>query len=480
MNQQSLTNTNDSSHNPRNEESNSAQCETELCESNSHNEIRTETPIEPKDADSTKAKHEEQKVSIEDQFFDSFKLNSSCSVCRSHKKIGNAIAKMTTDNPFINYAIDEESSDSDNDTISPDCLHNYREGAILNVDPYGEAKLLIVCQDIAVGGESTSIDVGIYADEDDSKICIAKTIPIRECEISNFQWSPTIDSNEPEISNVMTELSHNDRLHLLVPFMHYDREKVYKRSNISRMMRMSDQGTKYNYVTILSDYINGHDLSMLITKHPNRLDEEFVIKIIKSIWSGIKAMHRNRIVHSDLKPSNIMIDDDTHKVSIIDFGKSTHFPKAIKNDDAKVERRRVMKRSYSTPSYISASLLLDGNLSNVTSRDAVRTMMMMADVWSYGMIVYELMVHEPYYARYVKNKTPFVLGAIMKDMEENLTPGTSIDLSPEMEIIVNSKIIRLIKHCATYRPRTLAETDIDYVELMIMAYDEISQIVDSL
>ena len=45
--------------------------------------------------------------------------------------------------------------------------------------------------------------------------------------------------------------------------------------------------------------------------------------IIPCLNEGLKALHDAKIIHKDLKPSNIMITDDQQSVSIIDFGISS-------------------------------------------------------------------------------------------------------------------------------------------------------------
>lgn len=46
-------------------------------------------------------------------------------------------------------------------------------------------------------------------------------------------------------------------------------------------------------------------------------------KIIPALNEGLHALHKNTIVHKDLKPSNIMLTGDDNMVSIIDFGISS-------------------------------------------------------------------------------------------------------------------------------------------------------------
>lgn len=45
--------------------------------------------------------------------------------------------------------------------------------------------------------------------------------------------------------------------------------------------------------------------------------------VIPSLNEGLAVLHNNNIVHKDLKPSNIMINDDMNSVAIIDFGISS-------------------------------------------------------------------------------------------------------------------------------------------------------------
>ena len=45
--------------------------------------------------------------------------------------------------------------------------------------------------------------------------------------------------------------------------------------------------------------------------------------VIPSLNEGLAVLHNNNIIHKDLKPSNIMINDDMNSVAIIDFGISS-------------------------------------------------------------------------------------------------------------------------------------------------------------
>ena len=70
------------------------------------------------------------------------------------------------------------------------------------------------------------------------------------------------------------------------------------------------------------DYLNGYlDLNktMFILSKKNRLS------ISKKVYHSILLLHKKKITHNDLKPSNILVNPTTLDTRIIDFGSSTIF-----------------------------------------------------------------------------------------------------------------------------------------------------------
>lgn len=86
--------------------------------------------------------------------------------------------------------------------------------------------------------------------------------------------------------------------------------------NILRIYDFHCEGNIY-YLTM--EYIRGESLSALLQRAPsNRLAHQAAIAIIRGIGAGLIAAHRQQIVHSDLKPSNILIGDQG-ELKLIDF-----------------------------------------------------------------------------------------------------------------------------------------------------------------
>ncbi|MBV9269210.1 MAG: protein kinase [Acidobacteriaceae bacterium] len=68
---------------------------------------------------------------------------------------------------------------------------------------------------------------------------------------------------------------------------------------------------------ISMEYVNGTDLAAYLSER-RKLDVHTVAHIAGQICSGLAAAHDAGIIHCDLKPANIMLEDD--RVRIVDFG----------------------------------------------------------------------------------------------------------------------------------------------------------------
>ncbi|KAG1144809.1 hypothetical protein G6F37_002369 [Rhizopus arrhizus] len=78
------------------------------------------------------------------------------------------------------------------------------------------------------------------------------------------------------------------------------------------------------YFYILMDYVSGGQLLHYIVKR-QRLSDRRTRMFSRQIISALDYLHRNSIVHRDLKIENIMIDKSGRQIKIIDFGLSNLF-----------------------------------------------------------------------------------------------------------------------------------------------------------
>lgn len=73
-----------------------------------------------------------------------------------------------------------------------------------------------------------------------------------------------------------------------------------------------------HFLYVVTDYIEGQTLTQWMADHPCP-DLEPVRAIVEQIAKGLRALHRKTMLHQDLRPENILIDQ-TGTVRIIDFG----------------------------------------------------------------------------------------------------------------------------------------------------------------
>ena len=111
-----------------------------------------------------------------------------------------------------------------------------------------------------------------------------------------------------------TEMRSNDEY--LENFLMED--WVAKRINNPHVLKATEETRKKNYLYTVTEFIKGKTLAQWMRDNPSP-SVDTVRAIIEQIVKGLQAFHRQEMVHQDLRPNNIMIDD-AGTVKIIDFG----------------------------------------------------------------------------------------------------------------------------------------------------------------
>ena len=173
------------------------------------------------------------------------------------------------------------------------------------------------------------------------------------------------------------EISEEIALKLLKPEVAEDEKTIERFRNELKIARkiahknvckMYHLGKEEDTPFITMEYVAGEDLKSLIKKR-EKLTEGEAVSMARQVCEGLAEAHRLRVVHRDLKPQNIMIDEENN-AKITDFGiaRSIEAP-GVTQTGAII----------GTPDYISPEQV-EGEETDQRS-----------DIYSLGVILYEMM-----------------------------------------------------------------------------------------
>lgn len=185
----------------------------------------------------------------------------------------------------------------------------------------------------------------------------------------------------------------NKKLVLKTPSMNFEDDPAYidlflheewvgKRINHPHVMKVYEHKKHRQFLYSAAEYIEGQTLRQWMNDHPKASLVE-TREIVNQIKNGLRAFHRMEMIHQDIKPENIMIDQNG-TVKIIDFG-STKIA-GLEEITTPLERINLL----GTKNYTAPESLLGYS-------GSVQT-----DVFSLGVITYEILTGK---LPYKNNKT---------------------------------------------------------------------------
>jgi serine/threonine protein kinase/serine/threonine protein phosphatase PrpC len=161
---------------------------------------------------------------------------------------------------------------------------------------------------------------------------------------------------------------------------------IAKRINNPHVLKPCAQTRKRSFLYVVTEFIEGQTLAQWMLDHP-KPDLETVRGIVEQIGKGLRAFHRMEMLHQDLRPANVMIDN-SGTVKIIDFG-STQVAGVEERLTAAKSNHLMGTAQYSAPEYFLGE--------SGTPR---------SDLFSLGVIAYQMLTGKlPYGAEVAKCKT---------------------------------------------------------------------------
>ena len=172
--------------------------------------------------------------------------------------------------------------------------------------------------------------------------------------------------------------------------------KLARQITHASVCRVFDVGeTDGGIVFYTMELVNGEDLASLL-RRVGRLPSEKVIDIARQLCAGLIAAHARGVLHRDLKPGNILIDDRA-QVRITDFGI------AITRGDADLHMLT------GTPAYMAPEQRTQGaTLSDRT------------DLYALGVVLYELLTGQHPFPRSSDQTRPSLPSTIVANVDPRL------------------------------------------------------------
>lgn len=164
---------------------------------------------------------------------------------------------------------------------------------------------------------------------------------------------------------------------------------------------------------LIFEYVKGHQLYDVVLKN-TRIPEERARKYFRQIVSAVDYLHKNSIVHRDLKIENIVIDHNDN-VKIIDFGLSNFFDNTS------------LLQTFCGSLYFAAPELLMGMQYNGPE----------VDVWSLGVILYVMLC----------GKVPFDDESV-KELQSKIKEASlvfDVNISEDGKDLISKMVVPLIQ-----------------------------------
>jgi len=196
-----------------------------------------------------------------------------------------------------------------------------------------------------------------------------------------------------------------------------------------RVVRYIDFGYDPRWPYLVTEFIEGQSLGVLL-RSGGSLPVEWVLHIASQIVDGLGAVWQSGVVHRDIKPDNILVDDKGD-AKLIDFGLAKSVALQIKTGQTGSEL-------VGTASYLAPEQAKDASVVDLR-----------ADIYSLGVTVYEALT----------GKLPFEANNRMKMIFHHLstTPTAPCQVNPNISPLASDLCMWMLVKNPAERPQNFEE-----------------------
>ncbi|MDX2107525.1 MAG: protein kinase [Candidatus Melainabacteria bacterium] len=201
--------------------------------------------------------------------------------------------------------------------------------------------------------------------------------------------------------------------------------------------RVFDFGqTKDGSPYMVMEYIDGKSLSELIAER-GRLGVEEAIDIFRQILQGLALAHSHKIIHRNLKPSNIMVtsvDSRDQQVKLLDFGVA--------------KLQAYSQELTSTGALLGSPIYMSPEQSQGDESDA------RSDIYSFGCLMFETLTGIP----------PFKGNSALETISMHKTKAPPLVTDVVSDLDISKELVSLIDSCLSKSPETRPQSCNDLLE----------------
>jgi len=210
---------------------------------------------------------------------------------------------------------------------------------------------------------------------------------------------------------------------------------ITKKLQHPNIVRTRESGVEQGLAYLVMDWLSGHTLLDELGQS-GQMSLLRATHILEQVCSAIEFAHKQKVLHLDLKPSNIFLVATAHAASannipivkVIDFGLARLMQSTAGT---------TLSRYLGTPNYSAPEMFIEGR--RATYR---------CDIYSLGTVAYELLTGTTAFS---------VTQAVLRSRVPDMPPPSLLTVRPDIPPMINDVLTRAMSSRSESRQSTVAE-----------------------